>query len=180
MSAIEEAISPQVRVMQIILGAMIMSVLVLMIVVTTVLKSEKPASLPEENPAANGTNESGESVPVLSYAGYGFGAMALVSSFILGPLVCKNLISQVPTPLENNLNKTVAAYQSGLIASAAICEGGAIFNIIANMIDGQFANLAMAIILLFAIASLLPTNSRVANWIDDASRQRREQESFAS
>lgn len=180
MSAIEEAISPQVRVMQIIVGAMIMSVLVLMVVVTTVLKSDNTASLPQDTPAANSENETEEAIPIVSYIGYGFGAMALVSSSIVGPLIRKSMVSQVPTPLDSNLGKTVEAYQSGLIISAAICEGGAFFNIIANMIDGQFASLAMAIILLIAIASFLPTNSRVANWIEDASRQRREQESFVS
>ncbi len=180
MSAIEDAISPQVRVMQIILGAMIMSVLVFMAVVTTVLKSDDPASLPDDNPVANSEEETEKSEPILSYLGYGFGAMALVTSFLVGPLVRKNMLNKISMPLESHLNKTVDAYQAGLIASAAICEGGAFFNLIANMIDGQFANLAMAIILLFAIASLLPTNSRVANWIEDASRLRREQDSFAN
>ncbi len=181
MSAIEDAIAPNVKVMQIIVGSLMMGVLVFMVLSVTVLgdafQLDQPKA-PEQNNVE--AQEASEELPIISYLGYAFGLSALGAFSLLGPIVRSNAIKSVPSPLDENLDKTLNAYQTGLIVSAAVCEGGAFFNLVAYMLEQQPGNLAAAFVLLIAMAILFPTPSRVANWIEDVTRLRHEQESFSN
>ncbi len=180
MNPLEEAISPQVRVLQIIIGALVSGVMVFGILVTTVLTEHLDQEKVAEAAEAEGFEAEAleEPAPVLQYLGYGLAATAIFMFNLVGPLVRNQALKQIPTPLEEHLDQTLGAYQTGAIISGAILEGAAFFNLIAYMIEGAIGNLATAVILVMGLASLFPTVSGVANWIEDAIRNRTESDSY--
>lgn len=182
MNPLEEAISPRVRAIQLIIGSLLMGVLIFGIMVTTVLKGNLDQDQAAKAAQAKGFEgvEFEEPAPLLQYIGYGFAAVAIAMFSIVGPFVRNQGLKQVPSPLEDHLDQSIATYVTGKIISAAILEGAAFFNLVTYMLEGAIGNLAVAGILAIGIASLFPTVSSVANWFTDAVRQRTETDSYTA
>lgn len=175
MNPVEEAIAPQVRVMQILIGGLLMGVLVFgTLAGSGIIDLNKEGPAAPEQVGVEQQAEFEEPLPILEYAGYGFAAMMIPLSYLVGSIVRKQTLAKVPSPLTADIAQTTGAYQTGVIVSATMLQGPALFNIIAYMLEGAIGNLAAAAVLAMVLASFFPTISGVANWFQDAVRHRTE------
>lgn len=149
MDSSNENMNQQVRAMQIITLALAMGIVVFAVVLLTVIRPE-----PREDE------------PMFVYLGVGFGLIATVAGFLVPRLVA----SQLPTSLQT--------YQTTLIVGAAVFEGGAFFNLMAYMLEGQIVSVAIAGVLMLFILLLFPTVGRVQEWLTNRERREKEHEAF--
>ncbi|WP_442482372.1 hypothetical protein [Aeoliella sp. SH292] len=141
----------QVRVMQIIALAMVMSIVTLGVIVVLVLKPEPP--------------EGGEQ-PLISYIAI---AVATIAAFV-GVLAPRILTAHAPP--------TVSTYMTAFIIGAAVYEGAAFFNLTSYILEGFPVSLAFAGLMVVFILMLFPTQGRVEDWIASRERHAREIEAF--
>lgn len=152
--------------MRIISAALISGVVVFLVVVLFVIKSDP----------VQGT-------PLITYLGLGVGALALVSAFILPGLVGSGVKQaliegkRVDLPAQFKVADEVGfvgnllfLYQTRLIISYAILEGAAFLNLVAFMLEWQQVSLVMVGLLLGAMLAKFPTLGKVGSWLADEAR----------
>jgi hypothetical protein len=158
----------QVRVMQIIVGALLMSVL-LFAGIATFVTFFSPVVEPNK-----------EAVPVVvagpPMIAYFAAVMALIS--ILARLVVPGIIvrGSVKTLLKSKPIEAVTKldfvpiYQNSLIVAYALIEGAVLINCVAVIVDHQPWSLGIAALLIVIMGAGLPTVDRVENWVGDQLR----------
>jgi hypothetical protein len=152
--------------MRIISAALISGVIVFMAVVLFVIKGDPQPGL-----------------PLLTYIGLGFGALALVFSFIvpgfMGSSIKQALLEgkRVELPAQFKASQEVGIvgnllflFQTRIIIGYAILEGAAFFNLVAYMLERQEVSLAVVGLLLGAMLIKFPTRGRVEGWLADEIR----------
>lgn len=137
-----------VRVMQIITLAMAMGVLAFGVVAVLLIRPEVAAE------------------PMIAYVAFALAIPLAIASFI------------VPRLVVNSQPATVESFQTGLIVGLALVEGAAFLNLVAYLIEGQVYSLGMAAILLALMLIRFPTTAGVSDWIEQRTRQQRENEAF--
>lgn len=174
----ESMLGPQVRTMQVIIGALVMG-LVFFLGIVLFLRAQQKVVPP--GPAPNPAQARAQAQPVISYAAVAFTMMALPMSLLIPSVVVKGGRKQIaqgtwtppvrgigtvpPGPLGDTL-RLASVYQSALIIGAALNEGPAFFALIAYMIEGLPAILGLAVLLILGVAARFPTLTRVEQWID--------------
>jgi hypothetical protein len=170
-----ENYAASIRVMQIIVGSLTAGVVIFGVLVLTVLDGGR------RPPAANLPTILG--LPLLTALAAGFGVISLVASFVVPRFVVESGLRGIAggatadetKPVEsgqrqvypaNDLGRLMPLYQSQLIIASALNEGGALFGLIAYMIEGHVAALATAGALVAVLLSRFPIAERVQGWLD--------------
>jgi hypothetical protein len=160
-----ESLTPAVRAMQIIAGALVMGVLAAGVVFIFMTFGKK-------QPIPN---------PFLTYLAAGWGAIAIVLSFVVPGVMGGNMRrnSNASPPLSSGnvppVGPLVGRYQTLLIIRLAMLEGAAFFAIFAYFLEANLISLGVAGVLLLVMLASFPTVSRVENWIEDEVRLIEEQ-----
>lgn len=155
-------LTPLLRTMRIIVGALALGILNFLLVDVFVLQPQAQASVAAQ--------------PILTYFAVGAAALAVVASFIVPIVLAGPLRRSLPDL--STASKTAGAigdvsvmplaqvYQTALIIRCAIIEGAAFFCLIAHVIERQTITLAAAGVLLLVLLTQFPTRSRVEAWIE--------------
>jgi hypothetical protein len=152
--------------MRIISAALISGVIVFLVVVLFVIKSDpKPGS------------------PLLTYMGLVFGALALVFAFIVPGLIGGSIKQALvdgkrvdlpgqfkASPEVGIIGNLLFLFQTRLIIGHAILEGAAFFNLVAYMLERQDVSLAIVGLLVGAMLVKFPTRGKVESWLADETR----------
>lgn len=147
--------------MRIISAALISGVIVFLVVVLFVIKSDpQPGS------------------PLLTYIGLGFGALALVFAFVIPGLIGGSikqalidgkrvdLPAQFKAPEEVGIvGNLLFLFQTRLIIGYAFLEGAAFFNLVAYMIERQDVSLAVVGLLLAGMLVQFPSRGKLEGWL---------------
>jgi hypothetical protein len=161
---VPKRLDQQVRVLQIIVGALMVGVISFG-VVAIVLGSGK---------------QGGGDSPVWMIAA-GFAVVMLIARHVMGVVMLNgsrrqiaNGTWQIPAsrgqvdsfPADaTDADRLLAVLQTVTIVQCALPEGAAFFNVIAYIVDGRVASLVMVAVLLLWMSSSFPTRDRVVNWI---------------
>jgi hypothetical protein len=154
--------------LQIVVGALAMSVFMFAAIVTTILPP--PAAMPGGQ-------------PLITYAAAAFGFAAVGMALILpgviqrnyrraiveGKPLTTNIAAQIPAPLRE-IGQLGLAYQTVLIIRSALLEGAAFFALIAYMLERQTLSLVVAGGLLLILLSGFPTRSKLREAIESERR----------
>jgi branched-subunit amino acid transport protein len=152
--------------MRILSAALISGVVVFLVVVLFIIKSDPKPGL-----------------PLLTYLGLAFGAVAVVFAFIIpgfiGGTIKQALVDgkrvDLPPQFKTSQEVGIAGnllflFQTRLIIGYAILEGAAFFNLVAYMLERQDVSLAVVGLLLGAMMAKFPTRGKVAGWLADETR----------
>ncbi|MBI5760456.1 MAG: hypothetical protein HZA46_18230 [Planctomycetales bacterium] len=160
---VPQRLDQQVRVLQIIVGALMFGVISFG-VVAIVIRIGK---------------QGGGDSPVWMIAG-GFAVMMLIARQIVGVSMVNGIRRQIakgtwqpPTkgggpafPADaTDADRLLSLLQTVTIVQCALPEGAAFFNLIAYIMSGHLASLATVAVLLLWMSSSFPTRDRVVNWI---------------
>lgn len=155
-------LTPPVRSMQIIVGALALGIINFLLIVVFVIR-----------PQALG-GPAGETL--LTYLSLGVAAVAVAASFIVPMVLGGSMRNSLPDSStasntaaakgDANILPLVQVYQTLLIIKCAILEGAAFFCLIAHMIERQTITLAIAGVLLLVLLAQFPLRSRVEAWIE--------------
>jgi hypothetical protein len=167
MSNLEEsgATVHPVRALQIVIGAMLMGIVTFATVAVVVRASDQaPQAFVEGK-------------PMISYVAIAVAIGSLLLREIIGTAVVGAAFRKIAAEAQQaGTSVDPAAQLTGLffkktIIAAAMTEGPALFAIIAYMVEGNAAPLIVAMLLAASITLLLPTQSRLADWIDVQQRR---------
>lgn len=161
---VQDPFAGQVRVLQIIVGAITLGPLVFLGVVFSIP--------PKPEAAADKT--------LLTYLACGLAAAAVVARLLIPPLVAIRFRRQIaagtwPPPGQaanlhaaplDDAGKLCALYTIRTIIAIAILEGAAFFLVTAYQIERNLLALGIAGVLIVTIALHLPTRARVAAWVE--------------
>lgn len=166
----EEQVANQVRILQIIVGALVSGCLFFLVIVLVV------------DPAA------GHRSLAISYVAAAFligaiGARSVVpgllvragrkniarGTFPAAQAAAHDESQQTPSP-DRDAAMLLTLFQAKTIVGAAILEGVTFFLLIAYMVERFTPMLAIAVVLILLIAAHVPTRSRVVRWIEDQLR----------
>lgn len=155
-------LSPVLRTMQIIVGALALGIINFLLVVVFVIRPQDQAP------------HAGQ--PILTYMSVCASAAAVVASFIVPMVLAGSMRKSLPdsSAVSNatgatgdaNILPLVQVYQTLLIIKCAILEGAAFFCLIAHMIERQVITLAVAGVLLLVLLAQFPTRSRAETWVE--------------
>ncbi len=147
-----------VRTLQIIIGALCSGIVLFLAMVFSLARNE---------PVPGG---------MLSMVGVGIAVAAVASAFVLPGIVVaqhrrriveKEKADGGDRSLERRL---LDAYQVKLIMAGALLEGAALLNVVVFLLEGQWYNVAIGLLLATGIALLFPTRSRLDHWIEEQKR----------
>lgn len=180
-------LSAQVRVMQIIVGALVTGILMFGGVATTIVMSKGnpkniagavPPNPVVEAPLANQGLENGVApgpfgLPVVATLAAAMSVMMLLARFIIPSVMVQKSIQDMASRTSvESLNKAdfVPIYQTTLIIASALLEGPALFNLIAFIIEQQIWSLGLAGVLALGMVAGFPTVDRVDGWTEEQLR----------
>lgn len=156
-------LTPVLRSMQIIVGALALGIINFLLIVVFVIRPQAPGA-----PA-------GEMLQ--TYMSVGGAAVAVVASFVVPMVLAGSMRKSLPDSSavsntagakgEANIMPLTQVYQTLLIIRCAILEGAAFFCLIAHMIERQTITLAVAGVLLLVLLAQFPFRSRVESWIEN-------------
>ena len=107
-----------------------------------------------------------EGLPIVSYLMAGMGAMTLVMSFVIQNIIIAPLRRELGSiPGDQQAERVLPVYQTRLLIGCACCEGGAIANLVAFIVEQQWWSLGIAGVLLLAILSRFPTETGLESFI---------------
>lgn len=144
-----ENLTPQIRVMQVITGAMVTGVAFFALIVVAI---------------AEPSDE--ERQPLISLVAVLLAVFAGIAAFV------------VPRLTSRRASPTPESYQTQLIVGLALLEGAAFFNLVAYLIEAQLYTLAIAGMLAFVMMLRFPTLRSVRDWIERRDREAEEREAF--
>jgi hypothetical protein len=164
-----ESLDKEVRVLQIIVGALIAGVLAFAVVAL----------------AMGGTRQAGDQQHgaggLISMVAAGLAVMMVVTRETVGPLMANAQVRQIaagtwpgPGPAAGaaapgqaaDAGRLLAVFRAVTIVQTALPEAAAIFNILAYLLEGEVWSLAIAAGLVLWMALSLPTRGRVMQWLD--------------
>ena len=166
-------LAPQVRVMQIIVGAMLFGTVVFGAVVLVIGDQQAQAPAPIQGKQVEPTG--GGPIATIALV---VGLVGLFAQQVAGRVVTDQAARKAYQVAPDEPEKLGEAYMTGLVVACAICEGAAFFNLIAHMVSRSPLNLAMAGLLAASIAIKLPFLERVADWVEAKLRRFREEASL--
>ncbi len=148
----DDLVASRVRVMQIIVGALLLGVAVFAgIAVFNRQQQNKP----------------GPAVPVVSYTAIGFAVVAFASRLVLMSIfaaTARKSFARVGS--EVDLKRWLDLYQTRMIVGAALLEAPAFCALLGYLVEGAPWALGLAGVMWLALAWLhFPTRERVAAWI---------------
>lgn len=158
-----EQLSPFVKTMQIIVGALVLGVLNFMGVVVFFIRPPAKGPPPDQL--------------LLTYLSIGFAVAAVLLSIIVPSVLAgamrKSAFTSASQPDRShskedaNFGPLVQRYQTLLIIRCAILEGAIFFCLVAHIIERHKITLAAAGVLLFIMVTQFPTRSRVEDWAEN-------------
>lgn len=137
----------QVTTMQIIIGALAMGPLTFALVALLTARGE-----PTEGPLTK---------------------IALVMG--LGAIFLSGPVRRLLQAKAQNSAYPIGVYQTALIVSAAILEGGVLMNLVAHMQERSNWTLAMAALLWVSLLLKMPTRVGVTRWLEQEGRRQRDE-----
>ena len=152
----------QLRVMQIIAGALMMGVLMFFGVV---LVNTQGDIFGQGNPG------------MMTMIAAGFAGLMIVNHLVIPAVITKaqltRLKSEAPAPKDSDStnDSLLAIYRIQLIITLALLEGAAFFNLISMMIEHHVISLIAAIVLLGLMAVRFPSRTKVSWWVQDRLRE---------
>jgi hypothetical protein len=156
---LETALTPRLRTMQIICGAMMIGV-VAFLVVSLLMRAQGQFQQPGP-------------VPIITYIALGLTAMLLALQTVVPRAILtaarRGLARKTGLDADAKMDADVwelcGIYQTRLIVGCAMAEGPAFFCLIAYLIEGQWITVAAAVLGLLVMASKFPTRDRLLNWL---------------
>jgi hypothetical protein len=158
----------QVRVMQIIVGALLMGVLLFAGIATFVTFF---------SPVVGPNNEAVPVVvpgpPMIAYFAAAMAVISILARLVVPGIIVrgsvKTLLNSKPIEAVTKLD-FVPIYQNSLIVASALIEGAVLINCVAVIADHQPWSLGIAALLIVIMGAGLPTVDRVDNWVGDQLR----------
>jgi hypothetical protein len=160
------------RTLQIIIFALVMGLVFFLGIVVFLRLQVKPGALPAAAAAP--------ALPVITVVAFTVAATLVPLSLLLPRLVsdsaCKKLAAGAWAPPQKRAGDPASTgdvaslaqiYVSQKIVGAALNEGPAFLALIAYMIEGNLAALALAVALIVGVALRFPQRAAVEQWIDD-------------
>ncbi len=171
----EADIQAQVRTMQIVVVALAAGVIFFGVLTVTVFRD---ATRP---PVAPGPMILG--LPLLTALAAVVGALTLIASIVAPRLMVANGLRMIAGGLTldetrptssgqrqvypaGDVGRLLPLFQAQLIVASAMNEGGALFALLAYMMEGEPLSLAVAGALLAVLLSRFPTVDRVGTWLE--------------
>ena len=151
----------QLRVMQIIAGALMMGVLMFFGVVLVITKGN---IFVQGNPG------------IVTMIAAGFAGLMIVNHLVIPSIITKARLSQIKSQdsdgqnSELKLASLLSIYRIQLIITLAFLEGAAFFNLVSVMIEHHVISLTAAIVLLGLMAVRFPSRTKVSWWVQDRLR----------
>ena len=152
----------QLRVMQIIAGALMMGVITFLGVVLVIIKG----------------NVLGQGKPgIVTMIAAGFAGLMIVNQLVIPSIITKTRLNQIKSQdsdgqnSELKLASLLSIYRMQLIITLAFLEGAAFFNLVSVMIEHHVISLIAAIVLLGLMAVRFPTRTKVSWWVQDRLRE---------
>ncbi|QDT36488.1 hypothetical protein [Stratiformator vulcanicus] len=156
-----------VATMQIIAGGLMAGVISFAAIAFVVAGGEK---------ANDDAQAAEDGVPVLTIVGAGFAILLAISAAVVTAQIKKPVTTESsqtpPQTVPENIVQALFLYQSRMIIWFAMLEGGAFFNLIAYIVEGQWVSYVVVAVLLMTMAATFPSRAAVATWV----RQRLELE----
>lgn len=111
----------------------------------------------------------------VSLAGLGAALMVGVAAVVVPRVAQQASLKRVPDgPPTDRRKGLAAAYLQRIILGAAMLEGGALFNLVAYMLERFGPSVLAAILLLIGILAHFPSQGRFDRWCDAVERDRRD------
>ena len=154
--SIEPSLTQPVRTLQIIVAGLLGGLMTMFVVFSVALPP----------------NQDGD--PVISYAMLILGASTLVAGLLVPRTIARSHVMRLGEIDTENPGQLVGIYTTKTIIAGALFEGGAIANLIGFHLTSNMLNLACAIVGIFFLAALFPTETRVRNWLNQLARWQNE------
>ena len=152
----------QLRVMQIIAGALMMGVITFLGVVLVITKGNV---LGQGNPG------------IVTMIAAGFAGLMIVNHLVIPSIITKARLNQIKSQdsdgqnSELKLASLLGIYRMQLIITLAFLEGAAFFNLVSVMIEHHVISLIAAVVLLGLMAVRFPSRTKVLWWVQDRLRE---------
>lgn len=101
---------------------------------------------------------------LLSYVAAAAGATCLMAAAMLPRIIGDNLAKKAASG-DDAVAQLARAYLTKTLIAVALLEGGALFNVVAHMLERTPLSLAATGVLLVALMALFPSEDRVTGWI---------------
>ena len=153
---------PQLRVMQIIAGALMMGVITFLGVVLVITEGNV---LGQGNPG------------IVTMIAAGFAGLIIVNHLVIPSIITKARLNQIKSQDSDGQNtelkvaSLLGIYRMQLIITLAFLEGAAFFNLVSVMIEHHVISLIAAVVLLGLMAVRFPTRTKVSWWVQDRLRE---------
>lgn len=161
----DEALNPQLRVVQVIVSALVAGALSFLIITVFMASKTGPASEAKTT----------EGSPLIFYVGLAATVLAIMARLVVPNAIeaaGRRALAAEPLPHpgtpadRSNLDgRLMALYQRRLIVAAALIEGPTFLLSTAYMLEHSQAALIVAMVMIALIAIHFPTQSRVSNWL---------------
>jgi hypothetical protein len=107
-------------------------------------------------------------VPILSYIAFIAAAPMLLAALVVPRLIESAAIRRIAKDSATaRVGQLLPIYQQRLIIRSALFEGPAFFALVAFMVEGQWAMLAIAAVMAAGIATGFPSVAGVQTWLED-------------
>ena len=152
----------QLRVMQIIAGALMMGVITFLGVVLVITKGNV---LGQGNPG------------IVTMIAAGFAGLMIVNHLVIPSIITKARLNQIKSQdsdgqnSELKLASLLGIYRMQLIITLAFLEGAAFFNLVSVMIENHVISLIAVVVLLGLMAVRFPSRTKVSWWVQDRLRE---------
>ncbi len=112
------------------------------------------------------TPEAPIDLPIVSFIMGFFGAIVLVMSFIVPGLIAAQSRKQISAEsTESKAKSLLTVFATKTLIGCALCEGGALGNLVAFIVEQQWWSLGIVGVLLLAILSRFPTQAGMENFV---------------
>lgn len=156
------AFDQQLRVMQIIAGALTMGVMTFFGIVLVITKG----------------NIFGQGEPgIVTMIAAGFAGLMIVNHLVIPSIITKARLNQLKSQdsggqnSEQKVESLLGIYRVQLIITLALLEGAAFFNLVSVIIENHVISFIAAMVLLGLMAVRFPTRTKVSWWVQDRLRE---------
>jgi hypothetical protein len=151
---LESTLAPRVMTMRIIVISLLFGILMFIGIAVFTRTTGQMAPPPD--------------VPMLSYIAFIAAAPMLLAALLVPRLIESAAIGKMAKGSESpRVGQLLPIYQQRLIVRSALFEGPAFFSLVAFMIEGQWAMLAIAAVMALGIATGFPSISGVRGWMEN-------------
>jgi hypothetical protein len=160
---LHEAQAQKLRVLQIIIGAMLLGTVVFLVAAQII----GPGQALEDAQIA--TNS------FVTYVACAYAAMAIVIASMAPAFIAnvklRKMREEMPAAEEDvdndaQLETLLTIFHTKIIVGAAVFEGAALLTIVAYLLEGKPLAVGVAIVLMVLLARQFPTRSRMNDWLD--------------